>query len=85
MPCDESFGTKRARRPSLLALFGLDGNQNRGNADHLEGALHRDHGAMAQPSTPGQKHGIGSNPVHLAGQGGDGVLANLAQRLAKTH
>ena len=82
---DESFGTKGTGRPGLLALFGLHSNQNRRNSNHLERALHRDRGAMTQPSAAGQQHGVGSNSVHFSRQGGDGVLAQLSQRLAEAH
>ena len=82
---DESFGTKGAGRPGLFALFGLHGNQNCGNPNHLEDALHRDRGAMAQPSAAGQQHSVGSNSVYFSRQGGDGVFPQLSERLAEAH
>jgi len=82
---DEPVGTKSAGRPSLFTLFGLDSNQNRGNPNHLDRSLHRDRGAMAQPSAAGQQHGVRSNSVHFSHQGGDGFLAQLSKRLAEAH
>src|SRR3954465_4442428 len=48
---DEAARAERARRARLRALLGLDGDEDGGDAEHLDRALHRDHGAVAQPST----------------------------------
>ena len=57
----KSFGIKRARRAHLRRNFRADGNQNCGNALHLNFTLDRHDRAVTDVrSTAGQDHGIGA-------------------------